>query len=88
MIQRYDPPHDIVPDDDGEYVLYRDYLILKMERRMGDNLCFTVDVGEIYKDGKFGDEGIGSRLWNDERNFNYKVVGIFGSLWTLYKDFT
>ena len=22
LIQRYDPPHDIVPDDDGDYVLY------------------------------------------------------------------
>ena len=31
LIQRYDPPHDIVPDDDGDYVLYSDYIALELK---------------------------------------------------------
>ena len=31
MIQRYDPPHDIVPDDDGDYVLYEDYALTEQK---------------------------------------------------------
>ncbi len=30
-IQRYDPPHDIVPDDDGDFVLYSDYIALELK---------------------------------------------------------
>ena len=31
LIQRYEPPHDIVPDDDGDFVLYSDYIALELK---------------------------------------------------------
>jgi len=51
-----------------------------------DEICFTVDVREIFKDGVFGDHGIGSRFYNEERSGNFKVVGIFLNRWTLYRE--
>jgi|TARA_R110000824_G_scaffold126951_1_gene286734 hypothetical protein len=30
-IQRYDPPHYIVPDDSGDFVLYSDYIALELK---------------------------------------------------------
>ena len=41
MIQRYDPPHDIVPDCAGDYVLYSDYYALELK--------YTAMLTEIYK---------------------------------------
>ena len=63
-------------------------LIEITKKRQDEHMCFTVDVSDIFVDGDSKGVGVGFTVFNEHKKGNFKVVGISGSRWTLYRTST
>ena len=65
-----------------------DALIEITKKCQDEHMCFTVDASDIFVDGDSKGAGVGYVVFNERMEGNFKVVGIYGERWTLYRTST